>query len=73
MEHLKIIRFSSSYDCQDLLGRRLVVRVVTSKGSTISHMAAVHPGHSLPGALQKEEEVSTALRWQLSIILNIQL
>ena len=26
------------------------------KGSIISHMAAVHPGHWLPGALQKEEE-----------------
>ena len=26
------------------------------KGSTISHMAAVHPGHQLPGVLQKEEE-----------------
>ena len=33
-----------------------MVRVGTSKGSTISHMAAVHPGHYLPGALQKEEE-----------------
>jgi len=26
------------------------------KDSTISHMAAVHPGHYLPGALKKEEE-----------------
>ena len=26
------------------------------KGSTISHMAAVHPGRQLLGALQKEEE-----------------
>ena len=33
-----------------------MVRVGTSKGSTISHMAAVHPGHYLPGALQKEED-----------------
>jgi len=47
---------SSTSDCQDLLGRRLVARVGTSKGSTISHMAAVHPGHLLPGALQKEED-----------------
>ena len=39
------IRFISTSDCQVLLGRRLVVRVGTSKGSTISHMAAVHPGH----------------------------
>jgi len=41
------IRFlhSSTSDCQDLLGRQLVVRVGRSKGSTISHMAAVHPGH----------------------------
>ena len=46
---------SSTSDCQDLLGKRLVVRVGTSKGSTISHMAAVHPRHKLPGALQKEE------------------
>ena len=30
-----------------------MVRVGTSKGSTISHMAAVHPGHQLPEALQK--------------------
>jgi len=28
LEGLKIIRFSSTSDCQDLLGRRLVVRVV---------------------------------------------
>ena len=30
--------------------------VGTSKGSTISHMAAVHLGHYLSGDLQKEEE-----------------
>ena len=29
------------------------------KGSTISHMAAVHPEHYLPGALQKEEDVAS--------------
>ena len=33
-----------------------MVRVGTSKGSTISHMAAVHPGHYLPGALQKRRK-----------------
>jgi hypothetical protein len=27
------------------LGKRLVVRVGTSKGSPKRHMAAVHPGH----------------------------
>jgi len=36
---------SSISDCQDLLEIRLVVRVGTSKGSIISHMAAVHLGH----------------------------
>jgi len=43
LERLKIIRFihSSTSDCQDPLRRRLVVRVGTFKGSTISHMAAV--------------------------------
>jgi len=34
----KVIRFSSTSDCQDLFMRQLVVRVWTS-------MAAVHPGH----------------------------
>jgi ribosomal protein L16/L10AE len=42
-----------------------VVRVGTSKGSTISHMAAVHPGHYLLGALQKEEE-EEYIMWLLS-------
>jgi len=32
------------------------------KGGTISHMAAVHPGHQLPGALQKEEEEEISVR-----------
>jgi tRNA G46 methylase TrmB len=50
LEHLKIIRFSSTSDCQDLFGRRLVVRVGTSKGSTISHMATVHPGALATGS-----------------------
>ena len=41
----KVYIHSSISDCQNLLGRRLVVRVGTSEGSTINHMAAVHPGH----------------------------
>ena len=59
------IRFlhSSTSDCQDLLRRRLVVKVGKSKGSTISHMTAVHPGHWLSGALQKEEEESLILNY----------
>jgi hypothetical protein len=32
------------------------VRVGTSKDSTIRHMAAVHPGLYLPGALEEEEK-----------------
>jgi hypothetical protein len=33
-----------------------VVRVGTSKGSTISLMAAVHPGHELPGPYRKKKK-----------------
>ena len=32
-----------------------MVKVGTSKGSKISHMAAVHQGHYLPGALQEKK------------------
>jgi len=42
---IKVYIHSSTSDFQDLLGRGLVVRDGTSKGSTISHMAAVYPGH----------------------------
>ena len=42
---IKVYIHSYTSDCQDLLGKRLVVRDGTSKGITISHMAAVHPGH----------------------------
>ena len=60
MFKIRFIHCSTS-DCQDLLGRRLVVRVGTSMGSTISHMAAVHPGHQLPEALQKIRRRTWAL------------
>ena len=40
----KIIRFSSTSDCQDLL-KTTGGESLNIKGSTINHMAAVHPGH----------------------------
>jgi hypothetical protein len=36
-----------------------VVGSLNIKGSTISHMAAVHPGHQLPGAHRKKKMRST--------------
>ena len=44
LERLKIIGFSSTSDCQDLL-KTTGGESLNIKGSTISHMAAVHPGH----------------------------
>jgi hypothetical protein len=52
----KIIRFNSTSDRQDLLVRRLVVGGLNSKGSSISHLAVVHPGALATGSPQKEEE-----------------
>jgi hypothetical protein len=47
LERLKIIiiRLNSTSDHQDLFVRCLVVGSLNIKGSTISHMAAVYPGH----------------------------
>ena len=44
LERLKIIRFSSTSNCQDLL-KMTGGESLNIKGSTISHTTAVHPGH----------------------------
>jgi len=49
LERLKIIRFSSISDCQDLL-KTTGGDSLNIKGITISHMAAVRPGALVTGS-----------------------